>query len=564
MDAIRLELLNDVRPQPMLGPGQGPRSDDRLEGKGFAMRSVRRKALIAFAVISALNLLPGNAAAQSGSSSAGPSDTERAVTLTSPGVVFIDTSVKIHARLIFQNSNTVSGLGHRDRTYAFDYATGSGFVVTPNGVVVTASHVVEPDRQSMSNYAANKLVLEGYGYSYPTNSSSPFDQYTLPVNYQNVLLQECYRAVACQFTITPIETVYSAVDVAQSQLPKGAPARILTSTGFNNTDIAVLQVNGTNMPTVSLGDTASNLVTGDEVVALGFPGTSRDSLQTGVTQPNKVFGRVSNIRPQGTSNLIEVDANIEPGMSGGPVVNDPGNVIGLISFSLVQSSGESGAKYLRTIDDINAAIAAAGITASHGPVDSAFAAAMDLYWANHFTAAVPALQKVLDVYPGHPLATEFLAQAQSKAGTPDDVPVASAAPSSKGGGFPSWAIIAIAAGALIVIVLIVLASRRNKPAPAAAAGAPMAAAISAVATTPVAEGGRSIGFQPAAAPPPPETAIPNRTPTPPSLEADAASGDVGPTATEGKIASARYCSSCGQRLTPDAGFCSNCGHPVEA
>ena len=61
------------------------------------MRSVRRKALIALALIATLGLLPSIATAQSASSSAGPSDTERAVTLASPGVVFIDTSVKVHA-----------------------------------------------------------------------------------------------------------------------------------------------------------------------------------------------------------------------------------------------------------------------------------------------------------------------------------------------------------------------------------------------------------------------------------------------------------------------------------
>ncbi len=394
-------------------------------------RATRRNALLIASAVATLSLFPSPAVGQSAAPSA-PSDVERAVTLASPGVVFIDTSVRIHVRLIYQNANAVSGLGHLDRTYAFDYATGSGFVVTPTGTVVTASHVVEPDRDSMRNYAANRLVLEGFGYDYPNANSSRFDQFTLPVGWQNVLLQQCYKAVACRFTITPIETVFSPVDIAQTQLPKGTPARILTSTGFENTDVAVLQVNGSNMPTVSLGDTAGDLATGDEVVALGFPGTSRDSLQTGVTQPNKVFGRVSNIRPQGTSNIIEVDANIEPGMSGGPVIDSSGDVLGLISFTLLQSSGESGAKYLRTIDDIKAALAAAGVTPARGPPDTAFSDAMDLYWGNHFTAAVPELQKAVDLYPGHPLATEFLAQAQSKAGTAADIPLVEPTPAPAG------------------------------------------------------------------------------------------------------------------------------------
>jgi len=515
-------------------------------------RAARRRALFLFTVLAILVLVPGSASGQSASPS-GPSQVDRAVTLTSPGVVFIDTSVKIHVRLIFQNSSAVSGLGHLDRTYSFDYATGSGFVVTPTGTIITASHVVEPDAQSMQNYAANKIVLEGYGYTYPTASSSPFDQYTLPIGYRNQLLQQCYHKVACDFTISPIETVYSAIDVAQSQLPKGAPARILTSTGFANTDVAVLQVNGTNMPTVSLGQTASSLQTGDDLVALGFPGTSRDNLQTGVTQPNKVFGKVSNIRPQGTSNLIEVDANIEPGMSGGPVVDNAGDVIGLISFSTVQASGQAGAKYLRTIDDIRAALASAGITPTRGPVDTEFASAMDLFWGNHFTAAAPALQKVLDVYPGHPLATQYLALAQEKAGTKADVPLVPAKTPSH---FPMWLIAVIVAVVVVAIALVVIMGRRKKaavPALAAAAVPP----ISAVGG-PAAEAPRSVGFQPAPAatspsssvPPPPQVGLSPPAPT------TASSGEQAPSPSH-------FCSNCGHALKEDARFCPSCGHPVE-
>ena len=522
--------------------------------RGLTMtRATRRSALLIALAVATLSLFPGLAAAQSAAPS-GPSDTERAVTLASPGVVFIDTSVRIHVRLIYQNTNTVSGLGHMDRTFAFDYATGSGFVVTPTGTVVTASHVVEPDPESMRNYAANRLVLEGFGYDYPNADSSRFERYTLPVGWQNVLLQQCYKAVACRFTITPIETVFSPVDIAQTQLPKGTPARLLYSTGFENTDVAVLQVNGSNMPTVSLGDTASDLASGDEVVALGFPGTSRDSLQTGVTQPNKVFGHVSNIRPQGTSNLIEVDANIEPGMSGGPAIDGSGDVVGLISFALLQSSGESGAKYLRTIDDIKAALAAAGVTPARGPVDTAFGDAMDLYWDNHFTAAVPELQKAIDLYPGHPLATEFLAQAQSKAGTTADIPLAKPTPAAAAkGGFPVWVAIA-AAGVVLVLLALFFVRRRRKPSAPVAVMAPMPPQVSSVGSPAPQEAtsARTVGFQP------PQAA--NLAPTPNGSEGAAPSTA---TATEARE-TAHFCSSCGHTLETDARFCPSCGHHVTA
>jgi serine protease Do len=518
------------------------------------MRSVgRRKALILSTVLATLWLFPGVAAAQSASPTApGPSAEERAVTLASPAVVFVDTSVRVHIQLTYQNPNAVSGKGALDRTYEFDYMTGSGFAVSPSGVIVTASHVVTPDEQSMRNYAANRLVLEeAYGYRYPSASSSPFDQYTLPVGYQNRLLQQCYNGVACTFTITPIETVYTAVDIAQTELPKGSAARVLTSTGYENTDIAILQVNGTNIPTVPLADTATNLSAGDDIVALGFPGTSRDALETGVTTPNKVFGRVSNIRPQGTSNLIEVDANIQKGMSGGPVLDDSGRVVGLVSFALIQSTGETGAHYLRTVDDIKAALASAGVSSSRGTVDQVFARAMDLFWGNHFTAAVSQFNKVLALYPGHPLATQYLQQAEAKAGTAADVPVPKP---SAGGGFPTWAIIAIAAVAIAGLGVVVLTSRRKAPAPAVAAVSPIAPtpAVGTPAEPPAQEVAK-VGFQPPTATAPP--APPAPTPPPPTVaevEQHPLEAGGGP----------KFCANCGHSLEAGAKFCANCGHVV--
>ncbi|MDP9295374.1 MAG: trypsin-like peptidase domain-containing protein [Actinomycetota bacterium] len=508
-----------------------------------------RRGVHALAVsLVAVAALPGMALAQS--PSAGPSSAERAVTLASPAVVFIDTKVAVKVILTYQKSGNISGLGHVNQTYNLDYGTGSGFVVNPNGVVVTASHVVEPDDQALQNYAANKLILEGLNYSYPKANSSPFSQYTLPLHSLSVVLQQCYKAIACDFTITPTVTVYSALDVSQATLPQGKPARVLSSTGFAATDVAILQIEGSNMPTVSLAKTATDLASGDDVIALGFPGSSTSALTTGVTTPAKVFGHVSNIRTEGTSKLVEIDANIEPGESGGPVVNSSGDVIGLVSFTLLQSSGAAGQKYLRTVDDVRTALSATGVEAQRGPTDTAFQQGMEDFWAHHYTAAVPLLQKATQLYEGFPLALEFLSEAQAKKGTAADVPL------EKTSSFPIWIVFVVVGVLIVVIALVVLLSRRGRKGEPPGA-VPLAAVVPQVApviTPPVvapAPEETSAAREPQPVmPPPPPMPEPEGTPVP----------TVPPTAPEHEIA--HFCPNCGHAVDADTHFCPNCGHEI--
>jgi S1-C subfamily serine protease len=93
------------------------------------------------------------------------------------------------------------------------------------------------------------------------------------------------------------------------------------------TDVAVVKINATNLPTVRVGR-SDNLVPGQWAIAIGNPlgldstvtagiisATGRSSSQVGV--PDK---RVS---------FIQTDAAINPGNSGGPLLNDRGEVIGI-------------------------------------------------------------------------------------------------------------------------------------------------------------------------------------------------------------------------------------------
>ncbi|RAG84570.1 peptidase S1 [Streptacidiphilus pinicola] len=133
-------------------------------------------------------------------------------------------------------------------------------------------------------------------------------------------------------------------------------------------DVAVIKAQGVSgLPTVSLGD-SGQVAVGDQVVAIGNPdgltGTVTSGIVSALNRPVKVdvspstvqgnggFGLPfwqgdSNRSYQGNSsqtasyNAIQTDASLNPGNSGGPLLNASGQVIG-INASMYSDSSSSG------------------------------------------------------------------------------------------------------------------------------------------------------------------------------------------------------------------------------
>ena len=84
-------------------------------------------------------------------------------------------------------------------------------------------------------------------------------------------------------------------------------------------DLAILNVAASEAKALSLGDSDTVLV-GETVYAVGNPHGLEGTFSQGI---------VSGIRTVGTDKLIQLTAPISPGSSGGPVLNDSGNVIGV-------------------------------------------------------------------------------------------------------------------------------------------------------------------------------------------------------------------------------------------
>lgn len=162
-----------------------------------------------------------------------------------------------------QYSSSVVSIKTKDKD-GRDLGMGSGFIISPDGLIVTNFHVVE------SAYQAEVKIGED-------------------------VFKEVY-------------------------LVKDIP----------NLDIAILKINAENLPVLPLGDSDS-LINGQFLIVLSNPWGFERSVSSGI---------VSAIRSKGDIKLIQMTAPVSPGSSGGPVINEYGEVVGittLASFFMAQN-----------------------------------------------------------------------------------------------------------------------------------------------------------------------------------------------------------------------------------
>ena len=103
------------------------------------------------------------------------------------------------------------------------------------------------------------------------------------------------------------------------------------------TDLAIVKIDATGLPTAPIGD-SSSIQVGQQAIAIGSPlGEFTDSVTSGI-----ISGIARSIQvADGTnlSNLIQTDTAINPGNSGGPLLDPSGTVIGINTAVASQSQG---------------------------------------------------------------------------------------------------------------------------------------------------------------------------------------------------------------------------------
>ncbi len=122
-------------------------------------------------------------------------------------------------------------------------------------------------------------------------------------------------------------------DDIEISLPDGRTFSTVKVIGTDDlTDLAVLKVDGKDLPSISWGD-SDKLEVGDIVVAIGNPLEFNNSVSEGI-----VSAKHRVIRKAPIEDLIQTTAMINPGNSGGALVNLDGELIG-INMAIATSTG---------------------------------------------------------------------------------------------------------------------------------------------------------------------------------------------------------------------------------
>ncbi|MFI7035412.1 zinc ribbon domain-containing protein [Microbispora rosea] len=512
-----------------------------------------------------------------------------------PGAVRVESSSHVRITLL-DDRGVIKQLA---RDYDVDLAKGSGFTVTPDGVVVTATQVVQA-AEDPRVYAANRVFAEYFKVKIPAD----FKRHSLDDADLDRRLQACYPPQQTESTcIADVTTNVSVYPYLDPPPPGGLPAQILTA-GTTPASPAVLKVTKggekQSLPTVPLGTTIGGAVESLDVMSL--PG--RPSAKT----PPKLD--TAHLDPPGSRTFKERDKVaklLDEGAPGAALIDDgKSEVVGFVS------GGGGEPATITPADDIRSALVAAGVTPRRGAVDVVYENALASYHNKLYSGAIPALQQVLNLRPDHAVAADHLRVAQSKQGTAEDAgakpaarPVAVTQPKS------SVPLYVWAAGGVAVLALlavgVVLLRRRSTARPGTGGETDPGVAVPGVATPGAAAQGEFAGE--AGSYPPPENSWPPYAvtrvfgaeaarspdvvgpppapvpadPSPPgghSYPADLSpahghahpeepspprghSYPPNPSPPRGQ-AQLKFCTQCGMRLGQGHRFCGFCGNPADS
>jgi len=376
------------------------------------------------------------------------SEEEKAVALNQPSVVRIANSFcgELYA-------SPSSGIEFNNR-YPFCTASlGSGFVINKNGYIATNGHVVKlTDDELIRTAFSSKEGIRFY-VEIRTAYLKAFENKIYTSTEKQLLIEEIIsneeirnRAFANMVELYDkgiiiidyndneiyVENTVNGVFNFDEKLKiKNADGHYLakliaydyeepeTDEGGNikfvSSDVAIIKIDATNLPTVKLGS-IDDLNIASKILVLGFPGKAASPVISAesvgeMTVTNGIVSAIKN-DASGERKLIQTDASLGHGNSGGPAIDINGNVIGIATYITLSKSGSGDEaadfNFLRDIQDLIDLAKLNNIDTSQSEVDFAWQFGLNYYCNYKFSKALEEFYKVRDLYPNHILVQIYI------------------------------------------------------------------------------------------------------------------------------------------------------------
>jgi len=301
--------------------------------------------------------------------------------------------------------------------------TGTGFIVTPNGYIITNAHVAAADKEAMKSDIVNEQLetlieaeVEAFIDSaeksnYIVTDAEINQLKNISVNYYINHMQlsniETSLSAYMAVTIPGVQTNSKRYQCEVIKIGEPAPGK----------DVAILKMEGKNLPTVRLGDDMS-MKTGQNLYVIGYPGAATfNEYLASESWSESTFtqGVMSARKPMsGGWDSLQFDAAIAPGNSGGPLFNDNGDAIGIVTFGSEENySMVQGMNFAVPISIAKQFLGEINVEAEEGELTKEYRDALALYRQGKYKKALEKFRDIYEVNPGYPYVQGYISECRN-------------------------------------------------------------------------------------------------------------------------------------------------------
>lgn len=283
-------------------------------------------------------------------------------------------------------------------------STGTGFFISGDGYVATNSHLIDRD----NSFIRRRFILSAFQQITDASIDALENSWaTKFTEQQRDLLYNTYASVYSRlFSMVlydlkkEVFVVFSSEGGQESDAEKKSANVVIKGMQMPGKDLAILKIDGeTMLPTLKLADDQLPRV-GQQLYVYGYPGpvTNNDFIsKLSAIEPTLTTGIVSAIKKSVNGwPLIQMDANINHGSSGGPVCNADGEVVGLTTFGSLENNGglAAGLNFAIPVTILREYLDTADISPSMSQSTRLFSDGIDLWDQKYYRGALRKFENV--------------------------------------------------------------------------------------------------------------------------------------------------------------------------